>query len=68
LRYLCEVTLSSCIISYGLAIPFYLFFEKPIRNFLDLILFPRSSIFKKVKDLDDEDSSEDEKISSNGPI
>jgi len=44
--------------------------ERPFKNFLDLILFPKSSIFKKQKDLDDDDdddssdSSTDEKDSS----
>lgn len=31
--------------------------ERPFRNFLDLILFPKSSIFKKQKDLEDSDDS-----------
>lgn len=34
--------------------------ERPFKNFLDLILFPRSSIFKKQKDLEESDSSESE--------
>lgn len=38
--------------------------ERPFRNFLDLILFPKSSIFKKMKDVDDDD--EDEDSSSDG--
>ena len=46
--------------SYLLAIPFYILVERPFKNFLDLILFPRSSIFKKQKDIDDEDDSSDE--------
>ena len=47
--------------SYLLAIPFYILVERPFKNFLDLILFPKSSIFKKQKDIDDEeDSSDDE--------
>ena len=48
--------------------------ERPFKNFLDLILFPKSSIFKKLKDLDDEetdsDSEEDskkDKASKDGP-
>jgi hypothetical protein len=45
-----------------LAVPFYIFVERPFRNFLDLILFPKSSIFKKMKDVDDDD--DDEKSSS----
>jgi hypothetical protein len=46
-------------LSYFLAVPFYLIVERPFKNFLDLILFPKSSIFKKSKDIEDEDSSED---------
>lgn len=42
-----------------MAVPFYLIVERPFKNFLDLILFPKSSIFKKSKDIEDEDSSED---------
>ena len=55
--YLIPITISSCILSYCLAVPFYLLVERPFRNFLDLILFPKSSIFKKQKDLDDSDES-----------
>ncbi len=41
-----------------MAVPFYILVERPFRNFLDLILFPKSSIFKKMKDVeDDEDQS-----------
>lgn len=32
--------------------------ERPFKNFLDLILFPKSSIFKKHKDIDDEDDDD----------
>jgi len=46
--------------SYLLAVPFYILVERPFKNFLDLILFPRSSIFKKQKDIDDEEDSSDE--------
>ncbi len=46
--------------SYLLAIPFHILVERPFKNFLDLILFPRSSIFKKQKDIDDEEDSSDE--------
>jgi hypothetical protein len=60
LVYIFCVTISSCAVSYILAIPFYLLIERPFKNFLDLILFPRSSIFKKHKDVDDEDSEEEE--------
>jgi len=58
--YLAQLTVSSCILSYLLAVPFYILVERPFRNFLDLILFPRSSIFKKQKDIDDEEESSDE--------
>ena len=34
--------------------------ERPFKNFLDLILFPKSSIFKKQKDLEDSDDSSDD--------
>ena len=54
------VTLSSVVVSYGLAVPFYLMAERPFRGFIDLILFPKSSIFKRQKDLDDEESEEDD--------
>ena len=54
------VTISSCIASYLLSIPFYLLVERPFKNFLDLILFPKSSIFKRQKDIeDDEETDED---------
>ena len=52
--------MSSLILAYLLAIPFYLLCESPLRNFIDLILLPRSSIFKKSKDVDEEDSDEDD--------
>lgn len=42
-----------------MAVPLYIFVERPFRNFLDLILFPKSSIFKKMKDVDDDDEDED---------
>lgn len=61
------MTLSSCILSYLIAIPFYLLVERPFKNFLDLILFPKSSIFKKQKDLDDEES-DDEDEDVDGPV
>jgi len=63
LGYLIQVTMSSVILSYLLAVPFYILVQRPFRNFLDLILFPKSSIFKKMKDLDDDEdksSSDDE--------
>ena len=59
MSYLFQITISSCILSYLGAIPFYLLIERPFRNFLDLIFFPRSSIFKKTKDIDDDESEED---------
>jgi hypothetical protein len=55
--YLITITISSCILAYCIAVPFYLLVERPFRNFLDLILFPKSSIFKKQKDLEDSDDS-----------
>ena len=55
------ITISSCILSYIVSIPFYLLVERPFKNFLDLILFPKSSIFKRTKDIeDDEDEDEDD--------
>lgn len=59
LGYLIQVTVSSCVISYLLAVPFYILVERPFRNFLDLILFPKSSIFKKQKDVDDDEEEEE---------
>jgi hypothetical protein len=57
-----------------IAVPFYMIVERPFKNFLDLILFPKSSIFKKQKDLDDDDdddsseSSGDEKKKEHKPL
>jgi hypothetical protein len=45
--YLIQVTVSSCILSYLLAVPLYILVERPFKNFLDLILFPKSTIFQK---------------------
>lgn len=45
--YLLQITVSSWMLSYLIAIPFYMIVERPFKNFLDLILFPKSSIFKK---------------------
>eukprot|EP00347_Sterkiella_histriomuscorum_P007239 403349727 len=59
MTYIFQISLSSVILSYLIAIPFYLLCERPLRNFIDLILLPRSSIFKKNKDVDDEDSSDE---------
>jgi hypothetical protein len=56
--------MSSVIISYLLAVPFYILVERPFRNFLDLILFPKSSIFKKMKDVDDDDDDDEGSKSS----
>ena len=68
ISYIFHVTISSCLISYLIGIPFYLLVERPFKNFLDLILFPKSSIFKKKKDLDSEDSSStDEDEDAAGP-
>ena len=60
MSFVLQTTISSCIISYLCAIPFYLSVERPLRNFSDLILFPRAAIFKKSKDVEDEDTTEDE--------
>lgn len=51
------------------AFPFYILFEKPFKNFLDLILFPRRGIFVKKKDLDDDtdDESENDKTPDTSP-
>eukprot|EP00347_Sterkiella_histriomuscorum_P003458 403364220 len=59
MAYIFMVTISSCIFAYIGSVPFYLLVERPFRNFLDLILFPRSSIFKKQKDVEDEETDED---------
>lgn len=53
------MTVSSCILAYITAIPFYLMVERPMKNFLDLILFPRSTIFKKSRDVDDEETEDE---------
>jgi len=66
MSYLFMITISSCIISYIVSIPFYLLVERPFQNFLDLILFPKSSIFKKTKDIDDDDDDEDETLNEEG--
>lgn len=62
------VTISSCMLSYALAVPFYLLVERPFKNLIDLIIFPRSSIFKKHKDVDDDDdeTEEDTVLDDNG--
>jgi peptidoglycan/LPS O-acetylase OafA/YrhL len=57
--YIFQVTVSSCILSYLLAIPLYVLVERPFKNFLELILFPKSSIFKKSKDVNDGEESSD---------
>jgi hypothetical protein len=70
--YIIQITVSSWILSYLIAIPFYMIVERPFKNFLDLILFPKSSIFKKQKDLDDEDEessdSGDEKTAASSQL
>ena len=53
-------SISSCIFSYLLALPFYLIVERPFKNFLDLVLFPRRKIFIKQKDIDNDTSEEEE--------
>ena len=45
------ITMSTCIISYLLSIPFYILFERPIKNFLELVIFPTSNFFEKKKDV-----------------
>jgi len=55
--YMIQVSISGCFTAYLCAVPFYLLVERPFRNFLDLILFPRATIFKRSKDVDDEESS-----------
>lgn len=55
------VSISSCFLAYLVALPFYLFVERPFKNFLNLIVFPNRSIFKKQKDIEsDEDDDEDD--------
>ena len=46
--------------SYFLSIPYYILFERPIKNILDLILFPKQSIFKKRKDVEEDSDEESE--------
>jgi len=58
--YLLQITISACVLSYLLAVPFYILVERPFRNFLDLILFPKSSIFTKSKDVDDDDDDDED--------
>ena len=53
-------SISSCIFSYLLALSFYLIVERPFKNFLDLVLFPRRKIFIKQKDIDNDTSEEEE--------
>lgn len=56
------VSISTCFISYIIALPFYLFVERPFKNFLNLIVFPNRSIFQKKKRVDDseeEDAGDD---------
>lgn len=65
--YILYVTLSSCVIAYILAVPFYLLVERPFKNFLDLILFPKSSIFKRHKDLDDEETEDEDDVQTEDP-
>lgn len=66
MNYIFMVTMSSCFISYLLAVPFYLLVEKPFRNFMDLILFPKSTIFKRKKDVDDDEDEEEEEETEEG--
>mmetsp|Transcript_38631 Transcript_38631/g.36987 ORF Transcript_38631/g.36987 Transcript_38631/m.36987 type:complete len:89 (-) Transcript_38631:512-778(-) len=54
------LTVSIFLISYAVAIPFYLLFEKPFANIFNLILFPPKAIFQKKKDLEDDSLSENE--------
>ena len=58
MMFLSMVTISTFILSYIFGIIFYLLIERPFRNILDLIIFPKSTIFKKNKDIEDEESEE----------
>lgn len=58
MMYITMITLSSFVVSYIFGIVFYLLIERPFRNILDLIIFPKSTIFKKQKDIEDEESDE----------
>jgi peptidoglycan/LPS O-acetylase OafA/YrhL len=55
-KLLFNVSLSACVLSYIFALPFYLFVERPFKNFLNLILFP---VGTKRKDVEDDDSEEE---------
>jgi hypothetical protein len=57
--YLFTVTISACVLSFVVSIPFYLLVEKPFKNFCDLILFPKRSIFRKQKDIDTDSDDDD---------
>jgi hypothetical protein len=59
LLYITMITFSTFIISYIVGIVFYLLIERPFRNILDLIIFPKSTIFKKVKDIEEESDDTD---------
>ncbi|CDW85512.1 UNKNOWN [Stylonychia lemnae] len=59
LSYLFQIGIASAMFSYLISIPFYVLCERPCRNFIDLILFPKNTIFKKVKDVDDEETDEE---------
>jgi peptidoglycan/LPS O-acetylase OafA/YrhL len=61
------VSISSCFVAYLIAVPFYLFVERPFKNLLNFIVFPNRNIFKKQKDVDDsDDEEEDEKKEKEG--
>lgn len=58
--HLLMISMSAWTFSYMIALPFYLLVERPAKNFLDLVLFPRRAIFIKKKDLDTESSDDDD--------
>ena len=54
------LAVSVFVFSYFLSIPYYILFERPIKNILDLILFPKQSIFKRRKDVEEDSEEETE--------
>lgn len=56
---LLQVSISTFVVSYIAAIPFYFFVERPTKNLLNYILFPTSKIFLKQNDLADESDEDD---------
>ena len=63
-------TIGVIAISYTLALPFFLLVERPIRNFLDLVLFPNKSIYvlKEEEEMDSEEEDEDDLDAGNTAI